>query len=113
MDVGSTIPLNSGDSTYFYSDPKYHVNRQLPLAQCFEQGFLVLFSFNADDVHADMVWRIECGPDQPASGWHLRLLSHGPDLCCVVVNIFNNIVYKFHTFLLIIVTTNPNKRDRY
>jgi len=67
-------------------------NRQLPLSQRLEQGFPVLFSPNAGNVYADMVWCIDCGSDQPVSGWHPCLFGHGPDLGRIVVYIFDDIV---------------------
>lgn len=73
---------------------------RLPLAQGFEQGFLVLASLDGDDIHADVVRCVERGPDQPVAGRHHRLFGHASDLRCIVVIVFNNIVYKFHTFLL-------------
>ena len=67
-------------------------NRQLPLSQRLEQGFPVLFSSNAGNVYADMVWCIDCGSDQPVSGWHPCLFGHGSDLRRIVVYIFDDIV---------------------
>ena len=43
---------------------------QWPLPQCFEREFLVLFPSNVRDIHADIVQRISCGPDQPVPGRH-------------------------------------------
>ena len=56
-----------------------------------------------------MVWCIDCGSDQPISGWQPRLFGHGPDLRGIVVHIFDDIVNKFHCYLLSADTIFPRR----
>ena len=53
------------------------------------------------DIHTDTVLRIVGRPDEPFTGRQLCLLGHGSDLGGIVVNIFDDIVYKFHCYLLV------------
>jgi len=82
------------------------------LAQRLEQVFPVLLPANVRDVHADLVRRINRGSHQPFPGRHLRLLGHGPDLGGIVVNILDDIICKFHCYLLVTDTMIPSGRDR-
>ena len=52
------------------------------------------------DIHADTVLRIVGRPDEPFTGRHPGLFGHGPDLGGIVIYIFDDIVYKFHCYLL-------------
>jgi hypothetical protein len=82
------------------------------LGQRLEQGFLVFLTSDVGNVHTDVVWGVDGGPDQPFPGRYACLFGHGPDLRGIVIIVFDDFVYKFHLALLCADSSVAHQQDR-